>query len=363
MSNVKSYPTSFNERVIIKRVYFKEYKSLEAINLLVMLMNEYPLINSKKDIYQLAGGEFKFSCYHYNDGFIFEGRLIQCKSKTLKFMFFNPYKEAENIFFNVMNNGFIHDEKVLAHCKDKISKLSDFDISSLSLGIKILKFPYSDILIDKNKLIEVTLDDVDSVFQVIKNSGLGEVIYIGNEGNKLPSIELKDKPTLKYSLLEQKNYKNMDDETCFFFFKTNQIKSYNNKNAYYLMISMLNKYIQDKLANKVFIEYSLNSFLLDDSHFAISISTENKKLFSILQYLDFSSISLSSYYDYALRMEEIRKIKEMMDSSLIIDDIIATNDLKLTSSNSKMTKDDVLSYVSKVEFENKIVFNEDNKNA
>lgn len=365
MNNPITQVTSFNERIIIKRIFFKECKSLEALSVFVMMMNDYPIMNSKKDVYQLAGGKLLFSCYHYNDGFIFEGRLLQCQSKALKFIFSNPYKEAERIFSNIMNEGVIHDEKALAFCKDKISKMSEFSSSSLLYGIKSLSFPYSDVLIDKNKLIEVTLDDIDDVFLSIKSSDLGDVFYIANDISQPLTLncDLKQKPSLKYSLFDNIKQKRMDDESCFFFFAMKELKNIKDKKMYDLSISMLVKDIKDELSNKVFLDYKIDSFLLDNSHFAISITCENNKLNSILQYLDFTSLLLSDHYDYAINVNSMKTIKEKIDSSIVIDEIILNNDLGLTLNDDAIVKEDVLNYLATIKFERKIVFNEDKRDA
>lgn len=182
MINNYLYTDEFSARAIIKRIYLnKEDISVDKLMLLVELLNQQQLV-SKNPVSSLAGGRIRYEGYNFASGYLLQATLSQSQATGLLYLFKNPYKSALKIFDNVFKNPFECDEKSLALAKDNVKEYQkNFFKDTYSFSLSELEVSYSRPIVNFNLISSMTIDDLKKAFDVIKQSKVGEYIYIGKK--------------------------------------------------------------------------------------------------------------------------------------------------------------------------------------
>ncbi len=355
------YSKSFSKRIVIRRVFLKDSLSKEALMLYTKLVNLFPNHDKKK---KLPGTEFHFDCFAYNDGFLFQGSVSQTKSDAFSFLFKNPYKEAEEALNNLFQTGFVYSERNLAFGKEMLELENEERLLSSKNVSEYLHQAKCIPLFDKNRLQSIKKTDLEEVRKLILQSKIGEEIYFGPQEKetlyfpvsyeeKIPSYEKQEREVSFFC-------KNMDDESLVLSFSLKEpVKT---KKSLLSVLLLTKKAIEEYLKGKIFVEYSLSSYLSDKCHFSILLSVKQGKASSLLPLFEKKTLPFEVRLDEKYLKKEIEgeNILRYMDAFSFLEDSLSRRDFGFSSEEEKANMEEISSLLSSlVKEENSILRKEE----
>lgn len=357
-----------NERILLRRVYLTSIKP-EALVLFTQLMNDFPVIDSKKSLSQMAGASLIFKSYKYNTGYVIEEILSQAQSKNLKYFMFDPYKESEKVFLNSLSLGFIENEKNFAYSKEKIQASEEFKKSSSIIALSLINANYSEIDFDVKLLKELTIADVNQVKEAINKATINDFYYLGNMKTKsVDTLVLPSSTPLVnegYKVSKKKiKLTSASDESIALIFKHDEIKTTSDLVTLNHVIYALKDYLVEKLKQAIYLNYSVNYQVLDNEHTLLMFTCENNKANSLNERILPLLNNLDElYFENATLDYKISQVEETMDNSLYLKQRILINDLSLEESDDLITKEKFTKMSKSFTLSSNIVLGKENKNA
>ncbi len=341
------YSNSFAKRIVIRRVFLKECFSKETVMLYAKLLSLFPNHDKKK---RLPGTEYHFDCFAYNDGILFQGSVSQTKSDAFSFLFMNPYKQAEEALNSLFQKGFVYSEKNLAVGKEILELeneerfFSSKNVSSYLHQAKCIP------LLDKNRLQSIKKTDLDEVKKMILQSKIGEEIYFGPQEKetlyfpisyeeKLPLYQKQDRDVSSF-------VKNMDDESLVLSFSLKEVPK--TEKSLLSVLLLTQKAITENLKGKIFVEYSLSSYLSDKCHFSILLSVKQGKASSLLPFFEKDTLPFEVKMDekFLKKENEGQNVLRYMDAFSFLEDSLLRRNLGFSSEEEKEDMNEVSSLLS-----------------
>lgn len=350
------FTNEYGERVIIRRVFLNRTCSAEALVLFTQLLNDFPQYSLKKPLSKLAGATLRFTSYYYHDGYVLEGRLSQSQASSLKYLFSNPYKEGEKILNDVFSLGFIHSEKNIAVCKERILAENYIRLrSSLTVGKMMISSSYAPICFDEKKLKSVTPDDLSHISSQVSSLNKGDLFYFGaSEPEPLSlcsdyqdGLDLKESPLATNVVM--KDY--LDDESIMFVFEHAMIENRDEKLIQETVFAGLITYLKKYLAKKVYIDYQMDFTLLDSTHTLFSITTLKGRLDSIVNHISLKvgenlPFDLTPCYDAAICDNKMKEISLKMSFSKLIHEEMIAKDLSLQDKGVDLSRNSYRDFIN-----------------
>lgn len=256
MKNFVLFTDAFNERILLKRTYIDKSYSKESVVLLCELLNQ-SLFEKRKELSSNSLANIKYSIYNYRNGYVLDALLSMAEVKNVSYIFKNPYNSAFKILDDFSSDIILNDEKSLAIAKESIiSKyFNSLNYKTLDKVNSFKNIDFSTIIIDKRKLQNVLIEDVNNALIGFRDSEIGDYIYIGTKTKNDPFMEqsfknnlvsLQESDILKEDLLlaseKEGMYINLDLSNV-----TNYETYLKNRNALFA----LENYLESKLS-KIF---------------------------------------------------------------------------------------------------------------
>lgn len=356
------YQDVYQERTIVRRVFLSENISKEALVLFTGLLNEFPEVHLKAGLSSLAGADFSFSCYHYSNGYVLEGKITQTNSDTFSYLFSNPYKQGENALLQAFEKGYVYSEKNLAIVKEKLALDNEVLLRSSSRVIEDCYHAlYANVIIDMKKLQQVKKEDLDNLLKEIQKLDHGDYIYFGKKDKTelyfpisykggLPKLEKKN--TSSHSI----DTTSSDDETVFYILDVPQ--SQTSVDYYHLQASfaLIKKSIEEELDKKLSIDYQVEFVIVDDKTYLLEIITEKgkgKNILDVLKVIDEKFFFPINIDESLAKMEiQLLHLQEKMDSSLYLRNRILFSDLNVEEKEFAFSLDKVKEVLSNIRIKN-----------
>ncbi len=356
------YSKSFAKRIVIRRVFLRDFPSKEAMMLYTKLINLFPNHEKKKS---LPGIEFHFECFSYDDGMLFQGYVSQTKSDAFSFLFKNPYKEAEEMLNNLFQKGFLYSERNLAVGKEILELeneerlLSSKNVSSYLHQAKCIP------LLEKKILQSIKMSDLDEARKRILQSKIGEEIYFGPQEKEtlyfpvsyeemIPPYEKQDREISSF-------HKNMDDESLVISFSLKEAPT--TKKSLLSILLLTQKAVEEYLKGKISVEYSLSPLLLDRTHFSVLLSVRQGKLTSLLPLFEKDVLPFEIRVDEKFLKKEMERQNVLchMDAFDFLNESLSRRELGFSSEEEKENEKEISSLLSTMQKEENRILRKEEK--
>lgn len=340
------YQSDFGRKILIRQVFLSGDNSFTALSVLTKMMNSFPNFGNKKSLHELSGASVRFNLRRFNSGYLFEGWLEQTQSSVLSYLFMNPFRTAEEMFSFAFEHGPIFDEKKLAIIKERL-------LWENSLRKQSSLSALNDLLLNEKELKEIKKEDLLSLVEKIQGKEEGMMFYFG-EKIKEPiyfPVDYQRQPKLNFSLKEDDIICNdVLDEAVEFVFQCKEMKnSSDNENLYGIMEAMKVK-SRFLLKNIVSVDFKLDAFILDASHFVLRFLTKSKKAFVLSE--AFSRVEKEAYANLdeakISQFRQARKIEEKMNPVFFVRQVLEEEYLGLNSKEESQSISDISSSISLV---------------
>ena len=346
------FTPDMGEKIFVRRFYFDQSVSKEALLTLKELLSSCPLTSSKKELSRLKGGKMSFSCYAYGKGYVLEGRLslVENKNVALTYLFVHPEKEALSIFADAFSLGFQREEKEVSLAKERVKRnVTQGSLQELEQEISL---PFSPLKVDKEKLDAITLKDVESLFVKLKENKMGDTLYLGREEKEeilslLPSFEEELPIISEGNLIPSLS---SSDETLALYFSFKPLQNEKDYLSVYVSLSSIQMALQEHFSKQVGFDISYETSLLSPSSAVIFLTTKKGKIEMVKDKLP-QKIEKEKYLLDALLEEKVQALKNNMSSSLALLEMekrislsIPTNETVLKECD--LSKEDVLPLLS-----------------
>lgn len=351
------YTQEYGKRALIKQIFINGNISEAALMVYLKMMNLYPNLSTKKSLNELSASTLNFTAKRFGNGYIIEVILTQAQIKGLSYIFVNPYKEGNKIFLSAIENGYNFSEKRLAVAKEIL--IVENDNNSYSSYSLLTKLNSTD-----EEINNVKKEDIDDIVKKIKESKQTVSLYVGKDGNDIPSFDDNKLENQEYILNEKEiNTANVIDETAMIIFSNKEITDTLEKESLISSIEFIKEKIKERLKALIFFEYEIHDEILDNKHFALYITTKENKLNNILSVLDFFSLTKEEIdFNFIQSQDKIFKIKTKMHFDLYIQNLLLDTRLNLKNNNSVMDLESIKSIFSTIKEEKKIIVKKETKN-